>query len=354
MPRSAPSPPSFSEKYVSRAEYDELKSRFEHLETVVHRFITTKSGTITEPGSLGSATGHPPSGSRSPGGLLSSQASAGPDYLNQGSSTAPSGYGVTGTLGDETPPAGLPSFTSQGVAHLNPSIRHPSNPALSKTSPHLMPPPNYSQQHRSIPLDDSASPTHHYQQVPQGPSGFASTSAPSHLSRTHKRKNSRSSVGSAGSHGSASTHSPVLSHAASGMAVAGSPVLQYRSMPHETSASSVAKNSPLSLASITSPFDVESMNRASGMPMEVPPSHSTPPFPPTSSPDASPIVSQSKNFHAQTLRLGERLRLLPSATSFLRKPCTLLLIIRMLLMPLILLTQLTRIPLFLAPPSNAA
>ncbi|KIK67888.1 hypothetical protein GYMLUDRAFT_256703, partial [Collybiopsis luxurians FD-317 M1] len=70
IPRSAPSSSS-SEKYVSRAEYDELKSRFEHLESTVHRrfeyldrFISTFPEAMAEPGSLGSVSSrHSPSGS---------------------------------------------------------------------------------------------------------------------------------------------------------------------------------------------------------------------------------------------------------------------------------------------------
>ncbi|KAE9410489.1 hypothetical protein BT96DRAFT_378382 [Gymnopus androsaceus JB14] len=332
------------EKYVSRAEYDELKSRFEHLETIVQRLVSTNSGAI---GPSGSAGGHLlPSGPGSSSPL--SPAVAGTAQQITGV-PGPNIHGPSsgqGIMGDEPV---LLSSSSQNIAtrHLS-SVAH-----LQSPPPQMMPPPHFPQalQHRSVAIDESTS-THHHHQV-QGPSGRfklsselipchyvlnlssltpgpTSTSMPvhsSHRSRTHTRESSRSSMGSIASHGSTSKRSPVVPHSASGMAAASSPVLQYRSIPHlspsVTTTGSAAKNSPFSLASITSPFDGEpGLGRSSGVPTEA--STSTTPSSSLgqSKFTTSPSLNQSKNFQAQTLKLGERLRHLPLATPFLHSPCT--------------------------------
>lgn len=184
--------------------------------------------------------------------------------------------------------------------------------------------------------------SHHHQQV-QGPSGRFLTvirtyswglrfdcfciPGSSHRSRTHTRESSRSSVGSITSHGS-SKHSPAVPHTASGMVAASSPVLQYRTTPHVSplvaaaALPPAAKNSPLSLASITSPFEGESgLGRSSGLPAEAP-TIITPSSSLGHSKYTTSHLNQSKNFQAQTLKLGECLRHHNLATPYLHKPCT--------------------------------
>lgn len=145
---------------MSRAEYDELKSRFEHLETIVHRLMSPNSGAI----GLGSASGHLPSGSS--GGPLNPVV-AGSTHITglsgPNNHQSPSGHGMV--AGDE--PVLFSSSSSQNIA-----TRHSTNIVLqSPPLQQMMPPSHFPQalQHRSIAVDESAS-NHHHQQV-QGPSG---------------------------------------------------------------------------------------------------------------------------------------------------------------------------------------
>ncbi|KAF5390609.1 hypothetical protein D9757_002588 [Collybiopsis confluens] len=284
--RSAPSSSSSSEKYVSRAEYDELKSRFELLEaSVIHRFeyldrfMSTHPLSMAEPGSVGSATsGHSPSGSGSsaprttPAAAVAAQhvtdvPVAVPDY-NQGPST---GYGTAGTPGDGLVPAtNFPSSFSKsstaGLAHFSPLMHQSNTASYIKHSPppeHLMHPPNLPEvlhRRKSSLVKEYTSTGHNYQ--PIGPLGSTSSAS----SGIHTRQRSLSSIASIGS------RSPIPDHSASGMAAASSPVLQHRmvrvsSSITPTATSSAVKNPAFSLASITSPFDSEPgfSSRASGV-----------------------------------------------------------------------------------------
>ncbi|KAJ3883094.1 hypothetical protein F5051DRAFT_224511 [Lentinula edodes] len=312
MPRSAPSPSSSSEKYVSRAEYDELKMRFDHLENTVHRFIAANSGIIRSvgtPAAVGSAqhvTGTP---------------IAGPDY------PVPStGYGIAGTIGNEPVPATRsPSPSSQNIAttsRFNLPTHHSSASSHSMSSRKFSIP----QQPNTTSTYEFESATHH-QQVQQGL--LASSSTPQFSSRrpqTHARQSSRSSVGSTGSHGS--MRSPMIPQGG-GTPKANSPTLQSRIPPNESSSMTVSspsliKKSPLSLASITSPFDSEPglSSRAGALPSEVLKSaHS---ISTQRRLTVSPTSNQSKNFCAQTLRPGERLRYPTLSIPIRHKPCTIL------------------------------
>lgn len=169
MPRSAPSPSSSSEKYVSRAEYDELKMRFDHLENTVHRFIAANSGIISETSSFGSATSpHLSSESGSvgaPAALGSAQhvtgtPLAGPDY------PVPStGFGIAGTIGN-VPATRSPSPSSQNIAttsRFNLPTHHSSASSHSMSSRKFSIP----QQPNTTSTYEFESATHH-QQVQQG------------------------------------------------------------------------------------------------------------------------------------------------------------------------------------------
>ncbi|KAJ3870110.1 hypothetical protein EV359DRAFT_59317 [Lentinula novae-zelandiae] len=326
MPRSAPSPSSSSEKYVSRAEYDELKMRFDHLENTVHRFIAANSGIISETSSFGSATSpHLSSESGSvgaPAALGSAQhvtgtPLAGPDY------PVPStGFGIAGTIGN-VPATRSPSPSSQNSAttsRFNLPTHHSSASSHSLSSRKFSIP----QQPNTTSTYEFESATHH-QQVQQGLLG--SSSAPQFSSRrpqTHARQSSRSSVGSTGSHGS--MRSPMIPQGG-GTPKANSPTLQSRIPPNESpsmtvSSPSLIKKSPLSLASITSPFDSEPglSSRAGALPSEV--LKSAHPISTQRRLTVSPTSNQSKNFCAQTLRLGERLRYPTLSIPIRHKPCT--------------------------------
>ncbi|KAJ3838548.1 hypothetical protein F5878DRAFT_562243, partial [Lentinula raphanica] len=285
------------EKYVSRAEYDELKLRFEHLENTVHRFMGINSGGFG-------------SGSVSHGAPLVIPAAAGPDYQsgNQGPST---GYAGT-TIGEQ--PGQSQSFSA--TARPTPPTHRSSTTFDIKKSPsqQMMPPPKLLNQSSTASTYEPLSA--HHQQLqhealgPGSPPLFSSR-----RSQTHARQRSRSSVGSA-----SSMRSPMIPHSSGGTSATNSPAQQYRSLPNESpllsaASPSIMKNSPLSLASITSPFDSEPglLSRSGGvMPSdsEVPTSAS----PNTSSWIAqsrlpvSPTLNQPKNFYAQMSRLGERLR----------------------------------------------
>ncbi|KAJ3776884.1 hypothetical protein FB446DRAFT_842012 [Lentinula raphanica] len=239
MSRSAPSSSSFSEKYVSRAEYDELKLRFEHLENTVHRFMGINSG-----GFGSGSVGH--------GAPLVIPAAAGPDYQsgNQGPST---GYAGT-TIGEQ--PGQSQSFSA--TARPTPPTHRSSTTFDIKKSPsqQMMPPPKLLNQSSTASTYEPLSA--HHQQLqhealgPGSPPLFSSR-----RSQTHSRQRSRSSVGSA-----SSMRSPMIPHSSGGTSATNSPAQQYRSLPNESpllsaASPSIMKNSPLSLASITSPFDSE-------------------------------------------------------------------------------------------------
>ncbi|KAJ3790266.1 hypothetical protein GGU10DRAFT_178810 [Lentinula aff. detonsa] len=308
------------EKYVSRAEYDELKLRFEHLENTVHRLMGINPGEI-----------------RSAGAPLAIPAAAGPDYQpgNQGPST---GYGIVGTIGEQPFPS---SQNIAGAIRSNAPTHHSTTSLDTKRSPsqQMMLPPKFLNQPSTTSAYESGS----HQQEPVGPSSPSTPLFSSRRSQTHARQSSRSSVGSVGS-----MRSPIIPHSSSGMSGANSPVQQYRTLPNEspllTAASpSIMKNSPLSLAAITSPFDREpGLSSRSG----VDPSDSevltstsstSSSLIPQSKVSISPTFSQPKNFYAQTLWLGERLRKLTLVIPLRHKPRTFLLYITNILFTLLML-----------------
>ncbi|KAJ3737012.1 hypothetical protein DFJ43DRAFT_393364 [Lentinula guzmanii] len=339
MPRSAPSSSSSSEKYVSRAEYDELKMRFEHLENTVHRLMGINSGEISELSFLGSANGDSSSGSGSAGAPLAIPAAAGPDYqpANQGPST---GYGIVGSIGEQLPS----SQNISGSVRSNAPTHHSTISLDTKRSPsqQMMLPPKFLNQPSTASAYDTGSATHH-QQEPVGPSSPSTPLFSSRRSQTHARQSSRSSVGSVGS-----MRSPIIPHSSSGMSGANSPAQQYRTLPNEspllTAASpSIMKNSPLSLAAITSPFDREPglLTRSGVDPSDSEVLTSTPSTSSSlisqSKVSVSPTFSQPKNFYAQTLWLGERLRKLTLVIPLRHKPRTFLLYFTNILFTLLIL-----------------
>ncbi|KAF8958675.1 hypothetical protein BDZ97DRAFT_1436461 [Flammula alnicola] len=184
------------EKYATKAEFDELKARFEQLAALVQRLL---------PGAT--PTNLP--------------------YYQMGVQP-----GVTGATGE-------------AVQTYNPgtsgSIGYPS----------MMPPPP--QQQYSQHLETSSQPSNRYMKS----EGAQSPSRHSH---------STLGVQSASPIMSSALHNPSVS--------------RHRAENSPTSAAATVKSSPLSLASITSPYH----------------------------PDQSQLQTQSKNYHAQTLILGERLR----------------------------------------------
>ncbi|KAJ4486376.1 hypothetical protein J3R30DRAFT_3446241 [Lentinula aciculospora] len=297
------------EKYVSRAEYDELKMRFEHLENTVHRLVAMNPGAIRSAGA--------PLASPAVAGTAQHVTGipvAGPDYQNNNQGPSP-GYGIAGILAEQ--PVLSPSQSSQ----LSSSAHHLNTSSLKlKQSPsqQMMPPSKFLQQH-----DINSSESVPYKQIQQESlrPGSLSPLLSSRRPQTHTRQGSRSSVGSVGSYGS--MRSPIIPQSSSGISTANSPVHQFRTLPNESSSltsssPSIVKNSPFSLASITSPFDSEpglsSRSGPSDVSMLV---HST------SSPSQNkpPIFNQSKNCYAQTLKLGERLRNTILVIPLRRKPC---------------------------------
>ncbi|KAJ3801676.1 hypothetical protein GGU11DRAFT_768475 [Lentinula aff. detonsa] len=311
------------EKYVSRAEYDELKLRFEHLENTVHRLMGINSGEI-----------------RSAGAPLAIPAAAGPDYQpgNQGPST---GYGIVATIGEQPFPA---SQNIAGAIRSNAPTHHSTTSLDTKRSPsqQMMLPPKFLNQPSTASAYESGSVTHH-QQEPVGPSSPSTPLFSSRRSQTHARQSSRSSVGSVGS-----MRSPIIPHSSSGMSGANSPVQQYRTLTNEspllTAASpSIMKNSPLSLAAITSPFDREPglLSRSGVDPSDsevlTSTSSTSSSLIPQSKVSVSPTFSQPKNFYAQTLWLGERLRKLTLVIPLRHKPRTFLLYITNILFTLLML-----------------
>ncbi|KAJ3750147.1 hypothetical protein DFH05DRAFT_1455237 [Lentinula detonsa] len=328
------------EKYVSRAEYDELKLRFEHLENTVHRLMGINSGEISELSFLGSASGDSSSGTGSAGAPLAIPAAAGPDYQpgNQGPST---GYGIVATIGEQ------PFSASQNIAgaiRSNAPTHHSTTSLDTKRSPsqQMMLPPKFLNQPSTASAYDSGSATHH-QQEPVGPSSPSTPLFSSRRSQTHARQSSRSSVGSVGS-----MRSPIIPHSSSGMSGANSPAPQYRTLPNEspllTAASpSIMKNSPLSLAAITSPFDREPglLSRSGVDPSDsevlTSTSSTSSSLIPQSKVSVSPTFSQPKNFYAQTLWLGERLRKLTLVIPLRHKPRTFLLYFTNILFTLLIL-----------------
>ncbi|KAF8879170.1 hypothetical protein BD779DRAFT_1164802 [Infundibulicybe gibba] len=174
------------EKYVTRAEYDDLKTRFEQLEGLVQRLL-------------------PPAAPMSA-----------PYY--------PMGI-----------PSGMPGVPPEAVQSYHPG----TNPIVYQP---MMPPPNYHSQH----METSSQASHRFvkSEDPQGSS----------------RHQQQGPIGSS---------SPV------GQPAQSPSLLRHRPSDTKSPTSAAVKNSPLSLASITTPFNPE---------------------------------SQSKNCRAQTLMLGERLR----------------------------------------------
>ncbi|KAJ4001305.1 hypothetical protein F5050DRAFT_1725552 [Lentinula boryana] len=310
------------EKYVSRAEYDGLKMRFEHLENTVHRLMGINSGEI-----------------RSAGAPLAIPAAAGPDY-QPGNQSSSAGYGIVGIIGEQPFPS---SQNIAGAVRSNAPTHHPTTSSDLKRSPsqQMMLPPKFLNQPSTASAHESGSATHHHQQEPVGPSSPSTPLFSSRRPQTHARQSSRSSVGSVGS-----MRSPIIPHSSSGMSGANSPVQQYRTLPNEspllTAASpSIMKNSPLSLAAITSPFDREPglLSRSGVDPSDVLTSTSSTSSSliPQSNVSVSPTFSQPKNFYAQTLWLGERLRKLTLVIPLRHKPRTFLLYITNILFTLLML-----------------
>lgn len=172
-----------SEKYVTRAEYDELKARFDQLSALVHRLL-------------------------------------------------------------EPPPSTLGVSSEAVSTYTGTAYHHP-----------LMPPP------------------HNYPQP-----GHVAESSTAQAQQSHRYSKGEEVSRSSGSgHGIGS--SPAAATAAMAAASPSLPSSRPSMNKSPTSTAAVPKNSPLSLAAITSPF--------------TPPEH----------------AAQSKNWHAQTFILGERLRI---------------------------------------------
>lgn len=217
-----------SEKYVTRAEYDELKGRFDQLDALVRRFLPTPTIPSTS----------------MPYYQLAAHTGAG------GASGVPveavQTYNPSTTPGVSGPIAGYPSMMP------------PPPPPLQGTYPQHIETLTQAP-HRYIKTDDLQSGARH-QNVYQPASTSMGGPATSPLLST-------------ATHHTLPQHSPLLPSSPSRSHYRRSPEM-LRS-PNTTSA--IIKSSALSLSSITSPYNVN--------------------------PD------QSKNYHAQTLILGERLRL---------------------------------------------
>ncbi|KAJ8694686.1 hypothetical protein PTI98_007340 [Pleurotus ostreatus] len=215
-----------SEKYVTRTEYDDLKSRFEHLEALVHSMAS--QGPVSHPPSIHSAPLLPP-----PGAVphyLPPQPPPGPGP-GESSSPNPSTYAVA--------PSG---FTSHALySQLQSPPPHAYHQHLGpQVQPHAPPYDQGRPQSNSSPVQAQRYDIHPQQHQPFPPI-----------------------------HSSPQIRSPGLS----GPSLMGPPLphKEQRSPPFQPAM--LTKKSPLSLAAITSP--------------------------------TSP---RQKNFHAQTLKLGERLR----------------------------------------------
>ena len=202
------------EKYATKAEFDELKTRFEQLAALVQRLLPTAS-TVSMP------------------------------YYSMG--VQPS---MTGVIPTEAVPGYNPGASSS-MPNVYSSLMPPP------------PPPGAPQPYSQL-LDASSSATRYTR-----PEESASSSS--------SRQIHQSSLGS-----STGTSSPLLSTALHSPSLA-----RHRALAGDiTSPSSAVRSSPLSLASITSPYYPDAQH------------HQTHPQ----------IQSQPKNCHAQTLILGERLR----------------------------------------------
>jgi len=203
------------EKYATKAEFDELKARFDQLAALVHRLLPTAS-TATMP------------------------------YYSMGVQPA-----MTGVISSEAVPGYNPTASS----------------SIANVYSSLMPPPLPPSQAYSQPLDTSSSSNRY--------SRHEGTTSPSSTRPIHQ-----SSLGSA-----TSTSSPILSTALQSPSLA-----RHRALTGDiTSSSSAVRSSPLSLASITSPYLPDPQHHQHHQPH-------------------SQIQSQPKKYHAQTLILGECLR----------------------------------------------
>lgn len=190
------------EKYATKAEFDELKTRFDQLAALVQRFLP--------PASTGSVP-----------------------YYSMGP--------MSGVISSEAVPGYNPGASS----------------SIANVYSSLMPPPAPTSQPYSSQLLDTSSSSSRFSRLEE--------TAPSSSTRIHQ-----SALGSSSSPIlSTSLHSPSLA--------------RHRDI---TSSSSVVRSSPLSLASITSPYHPDPQQQQSH----------------------SQFQSQPKNCHAQTLILGERLR----------------------------------------------
>ncbi|PPQ72553.1 hypothetical protein CVT26_003950 [Gymnopilus dilepis] len=192
---------SNQEKYATKAEFDELKARFEQLAALVQR-------------------------------LLPSAATSLP-YYQMGVQPA-----MPGVAGEAVQSYSSGASSSLGYTSLMP------------------PPPQPPQQQQAYPqhMETSSPATNRYMKL----EGTQSPTRHAHSS----------------SSGVPSTSSPVISSA-----LLNAPLPRHRPESSPSSAAATVKASPLSLASITSPYHPERSQHG-----------------------------QSKNFHAQTLTLGERLR----------------------------------------------
>ncbi|KAF8812887.1 hypothetical protein BYT27DRAFT_7272463, partial [Phlegmacium glaucopus] len=204
------------EKYATKAEFDDLKARFDQLAALVQRLLPT-APTATMP------------------------------YYSMGVQPA-----MTGVISSEAVPGYNPGASSS-ITNVYSSMMPPPQPPPSQP---------YSQ------LLDTSSSSNRYTRPEEATS--SSSTRPVH----------QSSMGSA-----ASTSSPILSTALH------SPSLgRRRALAGDiTASSSAVRSSPLSLASITSPYLPDPQQHQQHQPH-------------------SQMQSQPKNYHAQTLILGRRLR----------------------------------------------
>ncbi|KAF8160025.1 hypothetical protein B0H34DRAFT_426641 [Crassisporium funariophilum] len=203
------------EKYATKAEFDELKARYEQLAALVQR-------------------------------LLPSAAATPVPYYQMGVQPGISGVGATAEAVSSYPGTSGPLVYPSMMA---PPPPPPSAPTQGSYSQHMDTMSSSQAPSRYIKPEETQSPTRHVHQSSLGGAG----TSPIMSTALHSPSLSRHRQ-------SESTHSPV-------------------------SAAAAIKNSPLSLASITSPYH----------------------------PDLNPLQqqqlqAQSKNYHAQTLMLGERLR----------------------------------------------
>ncbi|KIM88442.1 hypothetical protein PILCRDRAFT_814340 [Piloderma croceum F 1598] len=207
------------EKYVTRAEYDELKARFEQLEQTVSSLFRPPAPSAPPPPTAATNTGNVP-----------------PQYYQMSMSGGMPGGGGGG------PPTNLPSYNPQ--------------PHQQSGMYPMLPPGSF------IP---STQPLHHRYPGPDSP---RTATSPRHMSMQQQQQQQ---------------HSPATS-----------PVIQTAPSPSRNPKSpQSAKNSPLSLASITTPYNTTNPN---------------PNTTSTSTTGGGGGESQSKNYQRRRT-LGVRLRL---------------------------------------------